>query len=141
VLGKPQDIHAMMTPYDTGVDEQCVITMKFDNGALAVLSSTFAVDTPVEAMIAGTQGRIKMGNRFHNPSGEVELIVNNAVKKIEVLKEEGYGYQFEARHVGECLRKGLTESPVMSHEDSLLLMETLDQIRSTCGIRYAADKS
>jgi hypothetical protein len=58
-----------------------------------------------------------------------------------VLKEEGHGYQFEARHVGECLRKGLTESPVMSHQDSLDLMETLDQIRSLCGISYAVDKS
>ena len=142
VLGKPKEIQAMMTPFDTGVDEQCVITMKFDNGALAVLSSTFAVDTPVEAMIAGTQGRIKMGNRFHNPTGEIELILSrDEVKKIDVQKEEGHGYQFEARHVGECLRKGLTESPVMSHDDSLLLMETLDQIRSICGIRYAADKS
>lgn len=142
VLGKPKEVQAIMTPYDTGVDEQIAITMKFDGGALAVLSSTFAADTPVEAMIAGTRGRIKMGNRFHNPTGEVELVVSrDEVKKIDVLREEGSGYQFEARHVGECLRKGLTESPVMRHHDSLLLMETLDQIRNVCGIRYAADNS
>lgn len=35
--------------------------------------------------------------------------------------------------------KGLTESPVMSHNDSLLLMETLDAIRAKAGIRYDAD--
>ena len=53
--------------------------------------------------------------------------------------EEGFGYQFEARHVTECLQRGLIESPVMKHSDSLLLMETLDRIRERCGITYPAD--
>jgi hypothetical protein len=34
----------------------------------------------------------------------------------------------------------MTESPVMTHQDSLDLMETLDAIRKVCGISYAADK-
>jgi predicted dehydrogenase len=140
ILGKPVDITALMTPYDTGVDEQCVITMKFQNGALAVLSSTFAADTPVEAMIAGTKGRIHMRNRFHNACGSMELVTTkDMVKPISVSNEDGFGYQFEARHVGECLRNGLTESPVMSHADSIALMETLDRIRKIAGIRYAVD--
>ena len=58
ILGKPTQVHAFITPYESGVDEQCAITMKFAGGALAVLSSTFAVETPVEALIAGTEGRI-----------------------------------------------------------------------------------
>jgi predicted dehydrogenase len=129
-----------MTSYQSGVDEQCVITMKFKGGALAVLSSTFAVDTPVEAMIAGTEGRIQMKNRFHNAIGTVELISDrDEVKVIDHQREEGFGYQFEARHVGECLRKGLTESPVMSLNDSMDLMDTLDKIRKICGIRYKVD--
>jgi predicted dehydrogenase len=141
ILGKPTEIQAMITTYDSGVDEQCVITMKFHNGALAILSSTFAVDTPVEAMIAGTEGRIHMRSRFYNTSGTVEIITaDDSVQKLEVLREEGLGYQFEARHVGECLRKGLVESPVMTHADSLLLMETLDRIRQIAGIRYKVDK-
>jgi predicted dehydrogenase len=140
VLGKPKEIQAMITPYDTGVDEQCVMTMKFDNGALAVLSSTFAVDTPVEVMIAGTNGRIHMRNKFYSAAGTLEIIRgDDSVEKVEVFREGGLGYQFEARHVGECLRKGLTESPVMSHADSLLLMETLDRTRKIAGIRYQVD--
>lgn len=140
ILGKPDHIQAMMTAFDTGVDEQCAVTMKFSNGALAVLSSTLAADTPVEAMVVGTKGRILMRNRFYNALGTIELITGqDHLEKIEVVREEGFGYQFEARHVGECLRKGLKESPVMSHADSLLLMETLDHIRKLAGIQYKAD--
>lgn len=141
ILGKPVEVQAMMTAYDTNVDEQIVMTLKFEKGALAVLSSTFAVDTPVEAVIAGTKGRIHMRNRFHNPLGTMELIIEKEPPQpVEVFREDGFGYQFEARHVGECLRKGLSESPIMSHADSLLLMETLDEIRKVCGIKYSVDQ-
>lgn len=140
ILGKPTQVHAFITPYESGVDEQCAMALKFAGGALAVLSSSFAVETPVEAMIAGTEGRIVMRNRFHNAMATLELIMNRAEPLVvEVEREEGYGYQFETRHVNECLRKGLTESPVMTHADTLMLMETLDRIRKSCDIRYPVD--
>lgn len=140
ILGKPTHVHAFITAYESGVDEQCVMTMKFAGGALAVLSSTFAVETPVEAMIAGTEGRIVMRNRFHNAMGTVEVVIGRGEpQEIDVHREDGFGYQFEIRHVNECLKKGLTESPVMTHADTLMLMETLDRVRTTCDIRYSVD--
>jgi predicted dehydrogenase len=140
ILGKPSEMHASMTAYPTGVDEQCSITMKFPNGALASLSSTLSADTPVEAVIAGTKGRILLKNRFHNAIATIELALGkDEPKPIDVHREDGFGYQFEARHVGECLRKGLIESPVMTHADTIMQMETLDAIRKLCGIRYAVD--
>lgn len=140
ILGKPTQVHAMITPYETGVDEQCVITMKFADGALAVLSSTFAVDTPVEAMIAGTEGRIVIRNRFHNAQATAELIVGRqGPLPITFEQEDGFGYQYEARHVNECLKAGLTESPIMTHGETLMLMETLDRIRRSCDLRYDCD--
>lgn len=140
ILGKPTQVHAFITPYESGVDEQCAMTMKFAGGAMAVLSSTFAADTPVEAMIAGTEGRIVMRNRFHNAQGTIELVMDmEQPQNIEVPREDGFGYQFETRHVNECLHKGLTESPVMTHADTLMLMETLDRVRKVCGVRYAVD--
>jgi predicted dehydrogenase len=140
LLGRPSEVQALMSAYPTEVDEQCVINMKFSNGALAVLSSTFAVDTPVEAMIAGTKGRIHMRNRFHNAIGTIELVRGkNEAQTIEVVREQGFGYQFEARHVSDCLRKNLIESPLMTHDDSIMLMDTLDRIRKNCGIRYGVD--
>lgn len=140
VLGKPEGIQASIVPYDTGVDEQCAVTFTYPNNTIAVLSASFAVDTPVEAVIAGTKARIQWRNRFHNAIGTLELVdAENNITPIEVFRESGYGYQFEARHVSDCLRKGLTESPVMSHQDTLDLMETLDRIRAVAGIRYSVD--
>jgi predicted dehydrogenase len=141
LLGRPVEIQATMKPYPSGVDEQIAIAMKFQNGALANLSATFNAVTPVEATITGVDGYIRMSNRFHNATANVEMIKGSLPAEVgAVHKEVGYGYQFEARHVVECLQNNLKESTVMSLADSLLLIETLDRIRKMCGIRYPADK-
>jgi predicted dehydrogenase len=140
LLGEPIEIQSMMSAYSSGVDEQSIINLKFANGALATLCCTFAVDTPVEAMIAGTEGRLHLRNRFHNAIGTIELIKgSDKAKSLKVKREKGYGYQFEARHVNECLQKGLIESPVWKYSDTLALMTTLDKIRQLTSIRYPVD--
>ncbi|MBO9566501.1 MAG: Gfo/Idh/MocA family oxidoreductase [Niastella sp.] len=141
ILGKPDTIEASMTPATTGVDEQCAVLFKYKNGAMAQLFSTFATDLATEVDICGTEGRIRLTTRFFDPTARIEWYAGRLDTRevIEVEKEEGFGYQYEARHVSQCLQQGLTESPVMRFEDTLLLMETLDAIRKVAGIAYAVD--
>lgn len=140
LLGRPAEIAAAMKPFSSGVDQQIAIVLKFESGALANLSATFEVDTPVEATIVGQEGYIRMTNRFHNATANVELIKHGVHVDIGAIhREVGYGYQFEARHVVDCLRQNFLESPVMRHDDTLLLMETLDRVRVACSIHYPAD--
>jgi predicted dehydrogenase len=140
-LGKPDEIEASMTPAPTGVDEQCAMLFKYKNGAMAQLFSTLSSNLGTEADIGGTKNRIRLTSRFYSPSARIEMFSGREETKqiIHVDKEPGSGYQYEARHVGECLRKGLTESPVMTFDDSMLLMETMDRIRAVAGIHYAVD--
>jgi predicted dehydrogenase len=142
ILGKPDHIDAVMTPASTGIDEQCAILFSYKNGALAQLFSTFSSNLATEADICGTEGRIRLTSRFYEPSSTVEFYKEKADKKqiIPVNKEPGFGYQYEARHVNDCLRRGLTESNIVSFADTLLLMETLDKIRKAAGIHYPADE-
>jgi predicted dehydrogenase len=141
VLGRPDEIEASMTPASTGIDEQCAVLFKYRNGALAQLFSSFSSNLATEADINGSKSRIRLTTRFYEPSTTIEFYPERTDSRqiIPFQKEPGAGYQYEARHVGECLRKGLTESPVMTHADSLLLMETLDRVRAAAGIVYGAD--
>ena len=140
LLGEPDQVAAVMKPYDTGVDEQMSMSLRFRSGAIASLYSSFAADTPVEAVITGYKGLIRLTNRFHNPSSRIFLELPGAQQQeIQVEREEGFGYQFEARHVQDCLQRGLKESPVWSLAESLRLMRTLDRIRASCGITYPGE--
>ena len=142
VLGKPQHIQAAMIPHaHLSVDEQCSILFTYKNGAMAQLFSSFTTTLPTEAEIAGTKASIKLTSRFYEPSAKIlyyDFSIKEAVE-ISVDKTEGWGYQYEAQHVTNCLQQGLTESPVMTHELTLTLMETLDSIRSIAGISYPQD--
>lgn len=142
VLGKPDAIEAHMTPAPTGIDEQCAVLFKYNNGAIAQLFSSFVSHLPTEANISGTQGRIKLTNRFYTPESTIEYYPERFDSKqlIENKKHyQGYGYQYEAAHVGECLIKGLTESPEITFNETIERMEVLDEIRRKAGIVYSAD--
>ena len=86
---------------------------------------------------------LTLTTRFYEPSTTIQLYRQVAGERqiIPVEKEAGFGYQYEARHVNECLKKGLIESPVMTHSDTLLLMEIMDEIRRKARIEYPADKA
>ena len=142
VLGKPDSIEATMTPSPTRVDEQIAILFKYNSGAMAQLFSSFTTNLPVQAEINGTEGCITLTTRFYEPSATIQLSKRTPYERavIAVEKEAGFGYQYEARHVNECLKKRLIESPVMTHADTLLLMEILDSIRNKARIEYPQDQ-
>jgi len=141
VLGKPDSIEATMVPSSTGVDEQLSVLFKYKSGAMAQMFSSFLTNLPTQAEINGTEACITLTTRFYEPSAIIQMYkqVSGERQIIHVDKEPGFGYHYEARHVNECLKKGLTESPVMKHADTLLLMEVMDEIRKIAGIKYAVD--
>jgi predicted dehydrogenase len=141
ILGVPDSITAKMDPAATGVDEQCSMVFHYKNGMTASLFSTLASNLETDADIFGKQGRIRLTNRFYEPSATIQyypdIITSRTIIPIE--KEPGWGYQHEIRHVNECLQKGLTESPIWTLDDTMNLMKTLDGVREVMGLRYSVD--
>jgi predicted dehydrogenase len=141
-MGMPDEIQAVMKPAHTGVDEQLAVQFRYRNGALAQMLSSFSSNLATEADIAGDQGRIRLLNRFYEPSTTIQYYPEkiDSLEPVPFAKEGGWGYQYQVRHVHECLKQGLFESPVMTHRDTLELMELMDRIRKIAGIHYPADK-
>ena len=141
LLGKPDQIDAAMTPASTGVDEQCAIRFTYKGGAIAHLFCSLSSKLASGADIAGDQGRIRMTHRFHGPTTLLEYYsgIVDTRETVPFEKASGNGYEYEARHVNECLKKNLIESPVITHHHTLLIMQTLDTIRAKVGIKYPAD--
>lgn len=141
LLGKPDVIDAAMTPAHTGIDEQCVIRFQYNNGAIANLFCTLASNLASGGDIGGTEGRIRFTHRMHGPTTQLEYYTGAVDTRQLIATEQakGNGYEYEIRHVNECLQNNLTASPILTHEFTLLLMQTLDVIRAKAEIRYAVD--
>jgi predicted dehydrogenase len=138
IMGKPDGIHALMSQAPTGVDEQCAVTFSYNNGGFAQLLSSFSSNLATGCDIAGTEGRLNLSNRFYEPSTIINYYPSNFTSAtiIPCTKPKGWGYHEQISHVNQCISNGLTESPIMTHDDSLLLMTILDEIRIKAGIRY-----
>lgn len=135
IAGKPDKIEATGVFGETGVDESCIITFMYsDPKIVALLSSTFLLDTPTEAIISGTRGSIKLHGKWHAPT-KLSLI-KNGKEELFTFDEPGFGYQYEIQEVMECLSGGELQSKGFPLEKSLLLHRTLDEIRRIIGLSY-----
>lgn len=140
ILGKPDEINVSINSTEQGIDEQCTVVFKYNNGAMASLFSSISANLSTEVEISGTLGRLKLTTPFYDSNSVLEYYVDGKKTIIETEKEDGLGYQYEARHATNCLLNGMTESTVVPHADSILLMQTLDKIRSLAGIVFPTEQ-
>ena len=138
VLGPPEAMTSIATLGTTSVDEQSAYLLHHTDGALAVLTASVRVDGPKEAVVSGEAGRLRLHAPWWHPT---LLSLERAVGTVETwaFPFDGGGYQFEAAHVGHCLRKGMTESPIMPLEETVAIMETLDALRASWGLTYPGE--
>ncbi|KAK7913471.1 hypothetical protein WMY93_013682 [Mugilogobius chulae] len=140
---KPESIQAVGICTETGVDETVVVTLKYSKNRMAVFTCSISVQLPNEAVIMGTKYSIKVPAHMWCPTclivngKETEFPVPEPCMPLNFLNSTGMRY--EAQEVRQCLLKGLKESALMSHSDSLLLAEIEDEIRRQVGVVYPQD--
>lgn len=123
----------------TGVDEMNVIAFRYNNGALADLSSAVSADTGNDAVIVGDKGKIVVPKFFMADSAQL-------YDKDEKLKKSFHqpfavnGYEYEAQEVNQCLREGRKESNMVPLKDTLDIITLMDQIRKEWGLIYPQEQ-
>lgn len=60
---------------------------------------------------------------------------NKDIKEVEVTIP-GHGMFYEADECGRCLRDGKKESLGLGWEESVVIMETMDEVRRQAGMKY-----
>ncbi|KAM4744632.1 trans-1,2-dihydrobenzene-1,2-diol dehydrogenase-like [Anableps anableps] len=140
---RPESIQATGVCLETGVDETVIVTLKFSENRMAVFTYSSSMKLPNDAIIVGTKGTIQIPSWMWCPTS---LIVNGKETQYPLPEpslplnfHNGTGMRYEAEEVRQCLLKGLKESSVMSHSDSLLLIELEDEIRRQLGVVYSQD--
>ena len=135
-FGEQDSVAAVATIGDTGIDENTGMLMHFPGGEVGVLSTSVQINTPQNATLLGTDGKIEIHSPWWCPKAMTVYANGKEPERIEMPYEGGSGFQFEAMHVADCLRSGKTESDIVSHADSLAVMKALDAIRAQIGVTY-----
>jgi len=133
LLGKPSSIKTMANIRSTGVEDSISMIFAYENGAMAVLTSSFESSCNNETELCFENGFIKF---IREPEFPILMEKNGVQEEIYIEQPKGMGYELEAIHVMECLDKGLTQSPVLPLSASRDLMEILDWVRKDAGIVF-----
>ena len=108
------------------------------SGAHGVVNTTLASGTATTAVINGTRGRIEIDGPFYSPASYT-VIDRDGRHERRTEPFEGHGLRMQAAEVARCLRAGLTESPVMPLDETITIMQTMDEARRQTGIVYPGE--
>jgi predicted dehydrogenase len=139
LLGTPSDVRATATKAPTGVDSTVGVLLGYESGAVATCVGSLDATLPGQATFAGTEGWVELDRSFHDTN---RFVVHRPGKDPEPVTVEllGVGYTYEALEVARCLSAGLIESPLVSHADTLAVMQVMDAVREQAGVRYPNDE-
>lgn len=138
LFGQPSHIKTLANLGSTSVDEEAAIIFQHAKGQLSLLSTAIRLTTPHEALIVGTQGRIKIHASWWAPAAFTLECSGQDAQLIKVDTPLN-GYNYEALEVAKCVQDGRLESSIMPLDETLQIMETLDTIRKAWGLSYPAE--
>lgn len=135
MFGKPDRITGTAIVGGTGVDEQIAVALQFVDGRMANLTASIRADSPCEAVVAGTEGHLRVHRKFWYSEKLSVSLRDGSVREID-MPLNGSGYRYEIDHVNACIRAGRLESDVMPWATSLDLVIMMDRLRADWGVRY-----
>ena len=122
----------------TGMDMHESISLSFADGRMANLQSGALCLNDRQGIISGTEGYIRIDNI--NCPESIEVWRNyELVQKFEKPADMVNGYEYQVIECKRCIEKGLTESPMMPHEETVSIMKQMDSLRKEWGVRYPFD--
>lgn len=136
LLGSPRTVHAVGELAPTGVDRTFAATFGYDNGAVATLTGSLATTLPNTAWVSGTDGWIELHRSFHDTPRMTVHRLDEDQPREHTFDINGIGLTYEAQETARCLRTGRTESELVTLDDTLAVMELLDEVRAQVGVRF-----
>ncbi|XP_040313593.1 trans-1,2-dihydrobenzene-1,2-diol dehydrogenase [Herpailurus yagouaroundi] len=142
---KPEKIVAMGRRHETGVDDTVTVLLQYPGGVHSSFTCSITAELSNVNSVSGTKGMAQILSPCWCPT---ELVVKGEHKEFalppapgkEFNFTHGVGMTYEAKHVRECLRKGLKESPVIPLAESELLADILEEARKAIGVAFPQDK-
>ena len=135
LLGSPKSIKAAGTIGATGVDTNCSMSLYYDNDTFASIYTSLLAETDSTTTIFCEKGDIHLGQYVYAPE-KITLSPLNGPKEEVSVAVYGNLYNYEAAELINCLENGKIQSDHWSWNDSIMLMDVMDEIRKQIGLIY-----
>lgn len=134
---KPRSVSANSRFFENGADSSTYVLLEYSTGNASAGCSLDA-DLNCHGIIYGTKGRIEFYDNFMAPK-KVELHIKND-KQIFEQKFEYSGYEYQIKACAEAIENANTECTEMMLDETVTIMETIDEVKKQTGIKYPQDQ-
>lgn len=135
VFGAPDQVHAVGVLSDKGVDLQDSMTLTWKDGKMAVLNAGANCVSDRMGVIYGARGFAVVEN-INNPQSITVYDAQYRQVERHPCPAQLTGYEYEVTEAARCIEAGALECPSMPHQDTVHMMELMDEIRHQMGVRY-----
>lgn len=121
-------IESSVMMHETGVDGQESITVKYEDGRMAVTTHSIYGRSDRKGIFYGEKGYMIVNN-INNPKGiDVFDCEDRLIRHVDV-PEQISGYEYEIMESLDMIRQGRTQSESMPLAESIYMMKLMDDIR------------
>ena len=124
---------------DKGVDAQASAIFDYASGVQAILSTTLSAKTSNRATISGELGRIEIDTVFYSPTS-IRVVMHDGKTTEYPNTYQGHGLREQAQYFSELVQRGELESALLPIDETIEIMESLDEIRKQIGLTYPSER-
>jgi predicted dehydrogenase len=139
LFGKPESISARAKLTDQGVDEISSAIFTYANGAEAIVQSNFMALGSNKATVIGSEGRIEIDSVWYEHTSFSHFNSQGDLVERYETKIAGRGMHFQALEVEQCVAANKLQSDRMSLDESIQIMQVMDEIRAQVGVQYPGE--
>lgn len=139
LLGKPEQVKSLAYFGESGADYSSAVIMKYPTGQIVTITCSQVAFDYKEAAIFGSLGKIVVHDPWYKPTRMTLHIQGQKPEEFDLPMGTFNGYEFEVRAVMECIQRGKIECEVMPLNQTLQIMQTMDEIRAQWGFRYPSE--
>ena len=135
ILGNPASITSSAIMTNKGVDAQTSMIFTYQSGAQSVLTTTMIEQTPCRAVVAGLHGWLEIDRTFYNPAS-MRVVLNDGTVTQYPNTYTGHGLREQAESFKQLVQSGKVQSEILSWQDTIDIMKTMDAVREQIGLKY-----
>lgn len=121
-----------------GTDDFSAVLLQYPDGRSASVITSIGMDIPRFAAVFGSEGEITLSD-FQMAEHMHVRRFNGKAYDIDVPFEIN-GFEYEIREVNRCVKLGLNTSDILREKDSLTVMETMDALRASWGMKFECEE-
>ena len=118
------------------MDAQTSAIFDYASGAQAIVTANMMVKSPCRAVVCGSLGRLEIDRTFYTPTS-MRIIMKEDESVIEYPRNyQGHGLREQAVEFARVVETGQTESPLMRWDETISVMQSIDEIRKQIGLKF-----